>query len=61
MGDEAATGRRILVISDETLAAPALHQAIRFRAQKVAGEVLVVADRPRRGEHLAPTPTSTAS
>src|SRR4051812_9078428 len=38
-----ASGRRILVISDETVTGVVLHQAIRFRAHNVAGEVLVVA------------------
>jgi hypothetical protein len=36
-------GRRILVISNETVAGTVLHQAIRFRAKNVGGEVLVVA------------------
>ena len=47
MGDERRTGttsgRRILVISNETVSGAVLHQAIRFRAHNVAGEVLVVA------------------
>jgi hypothetical protein len=47
MGDERRTGsahgRRILVISNETVTGAVLHQAIRFRAHNVAGEVLVVA------------------
>jgi hypothetical protein len=47
MGDErragTASGRRILVISNETVTGAVLHQAIRFRAHNVAGEVLVVA------------------
>jgi hypothetical protein len=47
MGDErrtgTASGRRILVISNETVTGVVLHQAIRFRAHNVAGEVLVVA------------------
>jgi hypothetical protein len=47
MGDErragTPTGRRILVISNETVAGTVLHQAIRFRATNVGGEVLVVA------------------
>ena len=47
MGDDRTTGtahgRRILVISNETVTGAALHQAIRFRAHNVAGEVLVVA------------------
>src|SRR3954447_10483205 len=38
-----AQGRRILVISNETVMGTVLHQAIRFRARNVAGEVLVVA------------------
>jgi GNAT superfamily N-acetyltransferase len=36
-------GRRILVISNETVTGTVLHQAIRFRARNVGGEVLVVA------------------
>jgi hypothetical protein len=36
-------GRRILVISNETVIGTVLHQAIRFRAHNVSGEVLVVA------------------
>jgi hypothetical protein len=47
MGDERAQehsqGRRILVISNETVTGTVLHEAIRFRAHNVAGEVLVVA------------------
>jgi GNAT superfamily N-acetyltransferase len=47
MGDErkagTPTGRRILVISNETVTGTVLHQAIRFRAKNVGGEVLVVA------------------
>ena len=47
MRDERRTatplGRRILVISNETVTGTVLHQAIRFRAQNVGGEVLVVA------------------
>jgi nucleotide-binding universal stress UspA family protein len=47
MGDERRagppTGRRILVISNETVTGTVLHQAIRFRAKNVGGEVLVVA------------------
>jgi nucleotide-binding universal stress UspA family protein len=47
MGDERTagtpTGRRILVISNETVTGTVLHQAIRFRAKNVGGEVLVVA------------------
>src|SRR3954452_15955805 len=38
-----APGRRILVISNETVTGTVLHQAIRFRAHNVGGEVLVVA------------------
>jgi GABA permease len=38
-----ATGRRILVISNETVTGTVLHEAIRFRARNVNGEVLVVA------------------
>jgi hypothetical protein len=37
------TGRRILVISNETVTGTVLHEAIRFRATNVGGEVLVVA------------------
>jgi len=36
-------GRRILVIANETLIGTVLHEAIRFRARNVGGEVLVVA------------------
>jgi hypothetical protein len=36
-------GRRILVISNETVMGTVLHEAIRFRARNVGGEVLVVA------------------
>ena len=36
-------GRRILVISNETVTGTVLHEAIRFRARNVGGEVLVVA------------------
>jgi hypothetical protein len=36
-------GRRILVVSNETVTGTVLHQAIRFRAHNVSGEVLVVA------------------
>jgi hypothetical protein len=47
MRDERRTGtprgRRILVISNETVTGTVLHQAIRFRAHNVDGEVLVVA------------------
>jgi hypothetical protein len=39
----APSGRRILVISNETVIGTVLHQAIRFRAKNVGGEVLVVA------------------
>jgi len=37
-----APGRRILVISNETATGTVLHEAIRFRARNVGGEVLVV-------------------
>jgi hypothetical protein len=40
---EAVQGRRILVIANETLIGTVLHEAIRFRARNVGGEVLVVA------------------
>jgi hypothetical protein len=40
--DSSAQGRRILVIANETVAGAALHQAIRFRVQNVAGDGLVV-------------------
>jgi nucleotide-binding universal stress UspA family protein len=47
VGDERRTGgpsgRRILVISNDTVTGTVLHQAIRFRAKNVGGEVLVVA------------------
>jgi hypothetical protein len=47
MGDDrrsaSAAGRRILVISNETVEGTVLHEAIRFRARSVEGEVLVVA------------------
>jgi GABA permease len=47
MGDDhrdvSAAGRRILVISNETVEGSVLHEAIRFRARNVEGEVLVVA------------------
>jgi hypothetical protein len=47
MGDDhrsaSAAGRRTLVISNETVEGTALHEAIRFRARNVEGEVLVVA------------------
>lgn len=47
MRDERRTGtpqgRRVLVISNETVTGTVLHQAIRFRAHNVHGEVLVVA------------------
>jgi hypothetical protein len=47
MGDDRRTGtahgRRILVISNETVTGAVLLQAIRFRAHNVAGEVFVVA------------------
>src|SRR4051812_33275672 len=36
-------GRRILVVANETVTGTVLHQAIRFRAKNVGGEVLVVA------------------
>ena len=36
-------GRRILVIANETVSGVVLHEAIRFRARNVGGEVLVVA------------------
>jgi universal stress protein family protein len=45
-------GRRILVIANETVSGVVLHEAIRFRARNVGGEVLVVApaiDAPPRG------------
>ena len=35
-------GRRILVIANETVTGTVLHEAIRFRARNVGGEVLVV-------------------
>jgi GABA permease len=35
-------GRRILVIANETVTGRVLHEAIRFRARNVRGEVLVV-------------------
>jgi hypothetical protein len=40
---DGAQGRRILVISNETVTGTVLHEAIRFRARNVGGEVLVVA------------------
>jgi nucleotide-binding universal stress UspA family protein len=47
MGEErragSSTGRRILVISNETVTGTVLHDAIRFRARNLGGEVLVVA------------------
>jgi GNAT superfamily N-acetyltransferase len=47
MGDKRRTaarqGRRILVISNETVLGTVLHEAIRFRARNLDGEVLVVA------------------
>ena len=47
MGDDrrsaSAAGRRILVISNETVEGTVLHETIRFRAHNVEGEVLVVA------------------
>jgi hypothetical protein len=47
MGDDrrdvSAAGRRILVVSNETVEGTVLHEAIRFRAHNVEGEVLVVA------------------
>jgi hypothetical protein len=47
MGDDhrsaRAAGRRILVISNETVEGTVLHETIRFRAHNVEGEVLVVA------------------
>jgi hypothetical protein len=47
MGDDrrdvSAAARRILVISNETAEGSVLHEAIRFRARNVEGEVLVVA------------------
>jgi GABA permease len=47
MGDDhpdvSAQGRRILVISNETLEGSALHEALRFRARNDEGQVLVVA------------------
>ncbi len=36
-------GRRILVVANETVDGTVLHEAIRFRARNVGGEVLVVA------------------
>jgi hypothetical protein len=42
-GSASAAGRRILVISNETVEGAVLHEAIRFRAHNVEGEVLVVA------------------
>jgi hypothetical protein len=41
--DGSGQGRRILVISNETVTGTVLHEAIRFRARNVGGEVLVVA------------------
>ena len=38
-----AQGRKILVIANETVTGVVLHEAIRFRARNVGGEVLVVA------------------
>jgi hypothetical protein len=35
-------GRRILVISNETVTGTVLHEALRFRARNVGGEILVV-------------------
>jgi GABA permease len=40
--ERSAQGRRILVISNETVTGTVLHQAIRFRAHNVSGEVFVV-------------------
>jgi hypothetical protein len=42
-GADTPRGRRILVISNETVTGTVLHEAIRFRATNVDGEVLVVA------------------
>jgi hypothetical protein len=51
--DDVVQGRRILVVANETVSGTSLHEAIRFRARNVGGEVLVVApaldDRPRHG------------
>jgi hypothetical protein len=52
--DSSAQGRRNLVIANETVAGAALHQAIRFRAQNVAGDVLVVV--PALGSRLGDRP-----
>jgi hypothetical protein len=41
--EDVPTGRRILVVSNETVIGTVLHQAIRFRARNVGGDVLVVA------------------
>ena len=41
--EETVQGRRILVIANETLIGTVLHEAIRFRARNVGGDVLVVA------------------
>ena len=65
-------GRRILVIANETLIGTVLHEAIRFRARNVGGEVLVVApvldtatpewttdsDGARRSRGAAPFPVA---
>ena len=48
------TGRRILVISNETVTGTVLHHAIRFRAKNVGGEVLVVAPAPAHNSRLRP-------
>jgi hypothetical protein len=54
LGDDhrsaSAVGRRILVISNETVEGTVLHETIRFRAQDVEGEALLVA--PALNSHL---------
>jgi hypothetical protein len=54
LGDDhrsaSAVGRRILVISNETVEGAALHETIRFRAHDVEGEAPVVA--PALNSHL---------
>ena len=53
MGDERTDGivdgRRILVVANESATGTVLHEALRFRARNVGGEVLVVAPAPPAG------------
>jgi hypothetical protein len=62
MGDDhrsvSAAGRRILVISNETVEGTALHDTLRFRAHPPEGDAPVVA-RALNSHDRPPTPTAS--